>query len=301
MITKKIIVMKLIVGTLVIAALGSSALGQKSKPIIFAVLNDGKILEPIAVVDRNKLVFPPESDKALDKAAILTTRYYKEKTKYKFIFGGKVNGTVTIESFNPAAECTSKMAQVSVSTRRVNLRGFVMGLSTDHETTKAGSGVRRLPSRSERSEIEALVRSEFLKNKISKTDLGKLKYHNLTAIDVDGDGSAEQVGTFFIPVSAKSRAMLFFIAQKEIDGKYYFGHSEFEVINEDKVMSGNIKDLDDGIYHELLLDIFDYDNDGVGEIFTYSQAFEGNHFKAYKRDGKKWIKSFEGYNYRCGY
>ena len=95
--------------------------------------------------------------------------------------------------------------------------------------------------------------------------------------------------------------MLFFIADRNADGKYAFGYSEFETFKQDDVMSGDIKALDNGIYHELLLDVFDYDGDGTGEVFTYVQAFEGVGFNAYRRAGGKWTRTFEGTNYHCAF
>ena len=47
-------------------------------------------------------------------------------------------------------------------------------------------------------------------------------------------------------------------------------------------MSQDIKDVDKGIYNELLLDALDTDGDGTAEIFTIGQAFEGNNFQIYK-------------------
>ena len=66
-------------------------------------------------------------------------------------------------------------------------------------------------------------------------------------------------------------------------------------------MSGEIKAVDDGIYNELLLDVFDTDSDGTSEVFTYVQSFEGAGFNIYRRNGSKWMKAFEGSNYHCGY
>ena len=66
-------------------------------------------------------------------------------------------------------------------------------------------------------------------------------------------------------------------------------------------MSGNIKDVDDGIYHETLLDVYDIDGDGVAELFTHTQSFEGAGFAVYSRAGGKWTKVFDGANYHCAY
>jgi hypothetical protein len=94
---------------------------------------------------------------------------------------------------------------------------------------------------------------------------------------------------------------LFFIAEKAANGKYQFGYSSFSQINQEDVMSNDIKSLDDGTLHEVLLDVFDYDNDGVGEIFTYTPSFEGAGFTTYKRANGKWKKAFDDANYHCGY
>jgi hypothetical protein len=94
---------------------------------------------------------------------------------------------------------------------------------------------------------------------------------------------------------------LFFIAAKSAAGKYAFNYSDFQVVTPDKVMSGELKDIEDGVYQTLLLDAFDYDNDGVAEIFTLSKAFEGNNYSAFKRENGKWTKVLDAYDYRCGY
>jgi hypothetical protein len=146
-----------------------------------------------------------------------------------------------------------------------------------------------------------LVRSEFVKQNVPASEARTLKYHNLTAVDVDSDGSAELVGTFWVDTSPTSRGLLFFIADKGATGKYSFGFSEFENLKQEDVMSGEISSVDEGVLHERLLDVFDYDNDGVAEVFTYIQSFEGAGFNAYRRDGGKWVKSFDGSNYHCGY
>jgi hypothetical protein len=137
--------------------------------------------------------------------------------------------------------------------------------------------------------------------KVSQSAAKDLKYHNLTALDVDGDGSIEFVGTFWVETGATTRALLFFIAGKGSDGKYALGFKDFRVIEQKEVMSSDIKDVDTGVYHERLLDIFDIDNDGTAEVLTYIQSFEGAGFNAYKRSGGKWSNVFEGSNYHCGY
>ena len=176
-----------------------------------------------------------------------------------------------------------------------------MGLATNKPVAKTASGVRRLPTAAERREIEDLVRDEFINQGVSENAAGKMKYHNLTAIDVDADGKAEMVGSFWTGDTAVERNLLFFIAEKQKNGKYGFGYSEFRKIVPDEVMSGELKDLDDGTYHELLLDSMEYDGDTTAEIFTLVKGFEGNNFNVYSKREGKWTKVFEGSNYHCAF
>ncbi|HEX8367026.1 MAG TPA: hypothetical protein VF604_00530 [Pyrinomonadaceae bacterium] len=284
----------------------SAIFGQKASPIIFAVLNDGKTLEPIALVEKGKLV--PASDGG-DETKIKTQFakiYYKPKTSYNLIFGGASGGVVTVESSDPTAECASNLAEVLTQPTKVKLSGFVMALATNAPPSAVKS-MRRQPTIDERAEIVSLVRAEFGRQKVSSLALRNLKFHNITALDVDNDGKAEIVGTSYVVTSySKSSpnayAILFFIADKNKAGKYTFGFTEFKAIKQEEMMSGAaVTAIENGIYCELLLDVLEYNGDKTGEIFTYTQGLEGNGFNAYQRRGGKWIRAFEGANYHCGF
>lgn len=293
---------KTFLSLVIVMSIVSPMLAQRGrKPIIFAVLNDGKWFEPIAFVEKGKLNPPVSGDSGSKVVELFNKTYYKPKSKYRLIFGGANAGIATVISSDAKSDCSANMAQVSVASTKTKLGGFVMGLATDALTKKIGSGVRRKPSAAERTEIESLVRAEFVNQKVSETAAKNLRYHNLTALDVDKDKKADFVGSYWVETGVAERALLFFIAEKNSAGKYEFGYSEFRTIKQDEVMSGEIKSLDEGIYHELLLDAFDYDDDGISEVFTYIQSFEGARFNAYKREKGKWTKSFEGSNYHCGY
>lgn len=278
---------------------GRTASSAKPKPIIFAVMNDGQTLEPIGVIDKGELVAAAGGDpKVLNP---FVKNYYKPKSVYKLIFGGKENGSVTVTNYDAKSECGKNLAQASVSSQRAKIKGFVMGLATNAAGGKSASGVRRLPTPAERAEIEALVRAEFTKQGVSSNAAKNLKYQNLTALDVDSDGAVELVGSFWAENSANERNLLFFIAERGANGKYNFAYSDYGKVTPDDVMSGELKDLDEGLGHELLLDAFEYNGDKTAEIFTVSRAFEGNNFNVYGRKGGKWTKVFEAYNYHCAY
>ena len=275
----------------------------KTKPIVFAVLMDGERIEPIGEIDKGKLVGTVGGDADAKSLSVFAQKYYRPKTAYNLIFGGAKNGTVTINNFNTKSDCGKNSANVTAQSTRAKLKGMVMGLATSLTPPKNASGVRRLPTAAERAEVEALVRAEFIKQGVSATRAAKnLKYHNLTALDVDGYKTAELIGSFWTENSARERNLLFFIAEKGKGGRYEFGFSEYSEITPDKVMSGELKDLDEGIYHELLLDALEYDgDDAAAEIFTVIKAFESYSYNVYSRRKGKWTKVFEGSNYHCAY
>ncbi len=272
----------------------------KPKPIVFAVLNDGQTLEPIGAIDKGELVATVNGGDETKSLMNFTNTYYKPKTVYNLIFGSATNGTITVISSDAKSDCGKNLAMITTQSSKAKLKGFVMGLATGEKTAKTASGVRRLPTATERAEIESLVRAEFVKQKVSATAVKNLQYYNLTAIDVDNDGKAEMVGSFWVESSDKERNLLFFIADKNSDGKYVFGYSDYAKVTPADLMSGELKDLDE-LGGELLLDSLEYNGDTTAEIFTISRAFEGNNFHVYNRQNGKWSRVFDGYNYHCAF
>jgi hypothetical protein len=287
---------------LVLLSLMAPVFAQRGrKSVIFAVLNNGTTFEPIGYVENGKLTSAIDGASEEKVVALFNKTYYKPKSQYRLIFGGADAGTATVKSSDPKAECSKHMADVTVTSTKTKLGGFVMALATDAVSKNSASGLRRKPTASERTEIEALVRAEYAKQKVSANARKTLFSQNLTALDVNNDKTAELVGSYWVETGKTGRALLFFIAEKAANGKYQFGYSSFSQINQEDVMSNDIKSLDDGTLHEVLLDVYDYDNDGVGEIFTYTPSFEGAGFTTYKRANGKWEKAFDDANYHCGY
>ena len=123
----------------------------------------------------------------------------------------------------------------------------------------------------------------------------------MTAVDIDGDGVAEFVGSYWIAPKTDERRLLFFITDRSESGTLSFTHADHSVVTPEDVMTSDLKDLDDGRGAELLLDVLDYDADGVKEIFTIGQAFEGNNYYVYRMEAGKWNQVHETYVYRCAF
>ena len=269
-----------------------------AKPIVFAVLDDGKTLEPIVNLNKQKLEAPVNGSDDATAIAAFNKAYYKKGTAYKLIFGGASAGTVTVQSSEPKSDCGKNLATATTKTTKTPLKGFVMGLATN-APIKSTTSFRRKPTAAEKTEADALARAEFAKQKLSPKEL---RFQNLTAVDLENDGTPELVGTYWVDIDKLTRGLLFFIASKGSNGKYSVGFHDYKSVDQGKMMSGaSISEVDKGVYHELLLDVFDTDGDGVSEIFTNVASFEGAGFNIYKRNGSKFTKAFEGSNYHCAF
>ncbi|MGH9947402.1 MAG: hypothetical protein ACRD6X_09395 [Pyrinomonadaceae bacterium] len=268
--------------------------GTKNAESFYAVLGDGKRIEPIGIAVNGK--FPDEQN--MTESSIPEI---KARSTFSLIFGSSQIGILTVTS-KASGECSGDSGEVSIRPPNSKLRGFVMALATDAKPRSNTTGFRRTPTAAERSSVEKLIRGMYAKENVPAAASKVLRSHNLTAIDVDRDGKAELVGTYIATPKKDERALLFFIAARKKDGTYGFEYSEFERATPENVMSGEVKDLDDGtVGNELLLDLYDVDGDGIAEIFTTGQAFEGRNFYVYGRTNGKWNKVFSSYNYRCGY
>jgi len=271
----------------------SSSLRQ----IIFGVVNSGSTLEPIGYVSKGKLsaTINGSGDKTDLKAFAKT--YYKTGQSYSLVFGGAKSGTASVKSSNASAECAPNTANIRTS-GSVHFGKLIMGLGTNIPV-KTTASTRRKPTASERSAADAIATAEFLKEKLTAKTL---RNQNLTAINVGGSNGDVLVGSYWIDIDKLTRGLLFFIAEKGKNGKYTVGYRDYRKIDQSDMMSGtNITAVDDGMYHELLLDYLDINGDGVAEIFTYQQGFEGSGFSALQRSGSHWTKVYEFNNYHCGF
>jgi hypothetical protein len=270
---------------------------EKGK-VVFAVIDDGTIIEPVAIIAGGMLVPAIGGEPGSMELPAFASMYYSPETTYTLITGGKANGKVTVVSNDPGAECAAAMAAVTTTSAKIKLKGHAYALATNIRSGKPASGIRRAATPAEKAAIDKLVAAEFRKN---KSAVKLLKAVRLTVLDTDNDKVNEIVGTYTVAPAAKERGLLFFIATKTKTGGYSISFSEYNAVKQDEVMSGDIKDVDGGVYQEMLLDVLDTDNSGASKIFTMKLSFEGVGFHIYKRNGGKWEQETEVSNYHCGY
>lgn len=295
--------MKKILVVLVVLLVATAVFAQKkdAKKIVFAVVNDGKTVEPIAYIENGELKPISDENAEPDAAAKFVKDRYKPKTRYNLIFGGANAGTVSVVKDLSDTECAKNQANISVVSKTVKPKGFVMALATDSLAKKNVKGLRELPTPAERTQIEKLVMEEMVKENIPIKKTNELRYHNLTRVDVDNDGNPEFVGTFWYNTGDDIRSLMFFIADKDAKGNISIPFKKFDRVEKNDVMSGEISDVDKGVGHELLIDMFDVNGDGTAEIFTMRQGFEGTTFTAYKKVDGNWTQVMETSNYHCAY
>ena len=133
------------------------------KPIIFAVLNDGISLEPIALVEKNELKATVNGSDELSLVQAFNKEFYAPKQSYRVIFGGTNAGTITVNSSDATAECTKNIANITTTSTRVTPKGHLYALATNITVPKSSSGTRRMPTWPERNELDVLIRAEFQK------------------------------------------------------------------------------------------------------------------------------------------
>ena len=181
--------MKPVIALLLLALSSGVVFPQQSKAeekvILFAVLNAGGTLEPIAFLKDGEFKDSIDGAQEPDVLKAFHERYFKPKTAYQLVFGGANAGTVTVKSSDPNSECERHTAHAIVSSTRAKMSATVMGLAVSPAFKVEGSGTRRAATALEKTEIESLVREEFAKNKVSGAALKKLRSRNLTAVDVN--------------------------------------------------------------------------------------------------------------------
>src|SRR5690606_426457 len=85
------------------------------RPTIFAVLNDGKTLEPIAHLEGTKPVPTVSGADEATEIAKFNAVYYPKGLSYRLIFGGNNAGTVKVEGSNPDSDCGKNLAEAAVT------------------------------------------------------------------------------------------------------------------------------------------------------------------------------------------
>jgi hypothetical protein len=244
-------------------------------------------MDALVVIRRGKYVSPmDEYDDKSERS--FADKYYQKGQKYRVLFGGGEVGMATVQSWQEG--CNTIHAKVSVESS-ANVRGRIMGLATDSDSLgKRYNSRRRALTSVERDAVMTLAKNIYRQHKTSNPLMRRLEVKNLTATDLNGDGQYEVVGDFRIQTGEinGARRDLFLIATPA--GKSYRAElANFQAYR-----------MDSGFGHGIgFADQLDMDGDGMAEVVTIDEGFDGYGYSIYKKQNGRWRRIYSGTGDAC--
>lgn len=244
--------------------------------VIFAVNKypDGATLDPIVILNNGQYIDPLPDDEAFVKQ--VGAKYLSSGQKHRVIFGGAEAGTVTVGSRHEFGLTTSASLESSIK-----LSEDVMALATTSDTLGAKQNSRRAPTPQERAAMLDLMKTAYRQKRVTAAKLAKVQVINITAMDLDADGKAELIGSFFIRDPNYNTQALFLIA--ELRNNQY-----------QSTLTWYKKSAEGDVEVRRLIDILDLERDGVAEVFVTSSYYESTDFTIYKKVKGVWRSVYQG-------
>ncbi len=266
--------------------------GSATKFAVFAVTKAETVnyIEPVVLVDNGVFSEPPVDADGHSEKTIkpFIAKYFKAGTAYRMIFGGASAGTATVTKYLPPG-CSGTSAQARLKTT-APLKPKVYALATDSPTLGGARSTRFAPTVAEREAAAAVAKSAFTRNGTPDTVLERMKSENLTAADLDGDGTAELIGTFTVERKQYEFVdSLFVILERVEPGKYKIAFEFYYSSKGDEA----------AIAIPLLVDYADLDGDKVAEVIVRTTYYESHDFTVFGRRKGKWQKLFQGAGGGC--
>jgi hypothetical protein len=264
---------------------------------------DGVQIEPVVRVVNGRLTDIVDTGKGpLNRQ--LAGSLYKPGRQLAVIFGGGRAGTLTVKPKLPAGECSPTAANVTLDAPAVKLGLNVFALATDSQTLGRPAPARRAPTPEERAAGNKLAADLYRQKGVPADRAAAFDTINLTATDLDGDGTFELIGTFKLKRTPVISDMLFLIAEPH-GADFRAGFANYEKVDKATLDETNEEAFASvgpaGFLFEVLLDQLDVDGDGASEVFTRMLSFEGVHFNVYKKSAGRWQLIKELSNYHCAY
>ena len=270
---------------------------QQGETVIFAVSKYGAegVLEPIVILRRGTYVHPPSDDSGVSSRGVeadtkaFIRDYFKAGRQSRLRFGGGEAGSVGVVKYNEPG-CVDLNASASVQTQ-ARVGGGVKALATNSQTLGRGQGSRRAPTEAERASALTLAREAFARKRIPAALVSKMEVNNLTALDLDRDGTAELVGSFTagkVEPDGSGQQHTLFIIFEQRGGKLAAGLVWFNSGAEESYAS------------RRLVDVLDVDGDGTAEVFAEGTYYESNDYFIYKKQRGRGTEVYHGGGGGCG-
>jgi hypothetical protein len=252
----------------------------RNSAVVFAVSSEGDegSMDAVVIVNGARLQ-RPYNDEAEAGRKTFGQKYFAAGKVYRLIFGGGDAGTVKVKSWDLG--CNNIHAKVNPSTS-AKLGGKVMALATTSATLGKRQSTRRAPTEAERAAMLTLMKSIYRQNRTPENLLSSIAVTNLTATDVDGDGTFEMIGSFTLAAKNKFERDLFVIAKPQ-GAAMKADFVKFQAYQ--PPAEGFLSSID-------FVDQLDLDGNGVGEVFATQGGFDGYSYLIFKKVGGRWREVF---------
>ena len=216
-------------------------------------------------------------------------KYFAAGKVYRLIFGGGDAGTVKVNSWDLG--CNNIHAKVTANAS-ARLGGKVMALATTSETLGKRQSTRRAPSEAERAAVLTLMKSIYRQNRTPANLMSSIKVTNLTATDVDGDGTYEMIGSFTLGTRGSSPTVREGTIKFERD-LFLIAKPQGAAMKADFVKFQAYQPPPEEFLSSIdFVDQLDLDGNGVGEVFATQGGFDGYGYLIFKKVGGRWREVF---------
>lgn len=272
--------------------------GKKPATTLFAVLAQGSsglpsdhpgvAVAPIAIISGKEFRPPPEdyheSDEPLPpEARRFVHEHYGKGRRLHLYWGGLPAGTATIGQVWDAG-CTGLFAKVRLDPA-LRIGGGVRALATNRALTPASLGSRRAASDVERRAALEAARQAFRRRGVQAA-VARIRVGNLTVLE--SAIGARIVGDFSVS-DGHARHSLFLVLAGDAGAL----RPELETVH-------RMTDLDEKDTEiESLVDWLDLDGDGVPELITQTDEYEGTWYAIYRLNGGAWERIYRGGDFGC--
>ena len=272
------------------AASPSPPAQPRNSTVVFAVSAEGDegSMDAVVIVNGARLQRPYNDEMEAGRKTF-GQKYFAAGKAYRLIFGGGDAGTIKVKSWDLG--CNNIHAKVAISTS-AKLGGKVMALATTSATLGKRQSTRRAPTETERAAVLTLMKSIYRQNRTPANILSSINVTNLTATDVDGDGTYEMIGSFTLAARGSSPTVR--------EGAIKFERDLFLIAKpQGAAMKADFAKFqayqpppEEFLSSVDFVDQLDLDGNGVGEVFATQGGFDGYGYLIFKKVGGRWREVF---------
>lgn len=262
----------------------------RNSAVVFAVSSEGDegSMDAVVIVNGARLQ-RPYNDEVEAGRKTFGQKYFAAGRVYRLIFGGGDAGTVKVKSWDLG--CNNIHAKVATSTS-AKLGGKVMALATTSATLGKHPSTRRAPTEAERAAVLTLMKNIYRQNRTPANLLSSINVTNLTATDLDGDGTYEMIGSFTLAARGGSPTVREGAIKFERD-LFLIAKPQGAAMKADFVKFQAYQPPPEQFLWSIdFVDQLDLDGNGVGEVFATQGGFDGYAYLIFKKVGGRWREVF---------